>query len=170
MNRVVLAVGALVAAPLLIFLALSFRSNPNVIESPLLGTAAPAFELLDLDSGSRRLGDLKGKPVVLNFWASWCVPCVAENAVLADAARRYAGQVGFVGIVYQDDPVRIRMFQAQLGKWGPALMDPAGRTAIAYGVYGVPETFFIDRNGTIVHKITGAVDRASLERVLRDML
>ncbi len=164
MNRKVLIVGLLLITPLLVFLALSFRSDPRLIESPLIGKPAPSFTLTDLDGQVVGLEDLKGKPVVINFWATWCQPCIVEHPVLLAGARHYAGQVEFLGVIYQDKPELIRRFMRQRGAWGPALIDPEVEVAIAYGVYGAPETFFIDAQGIIIEKITGAVGPSALGR------
>ncbi|MEE8278577.1 MAG: redoxin domain-containing protein [Thermoanaerobaculia bacterium] len=170
MNRTVLLVGLLLITPLLIFLALSFRSDPTVIESPLIGKPAPSFTLEDLDGRVIGLEDLRGRPVVLNFWATWCQPCVVEHPVLLAGARHYAGQVEFLGVIYQDQPELIRGFFEQRGAWGPALIDPEVEVAIAYGVYGAPETFFIDADGIIVEKVTGLLDPTSLARIVDSLL
>jgi cytochrome c biogenesis protein CcmG/thiol:disulfide interchange protein DsbE len=170
MNRKVLVVGALVVVPLLVFLALSFRSDPRSIESPLIGKQAPDFALQDLDGNVHRLADLKGQPVVINFWATWCQPCIAEHPVLIEAARRYQGRVNFFGVIYNDDNDKIRRFIAQRGAWGPSLVDPDVAVAIAYGVYGAPETFFITADGTILEKVTGPVGPRQIVDLLERML
>jgi cytochrome c biogenesis protein CcmG/thiol:disulfide interchange protein DsbE len=170
MNRIVLLVGGLLVIPLMIFLALSFRSDPRVIDSPLIGKPAPTFELLDLNGDQVSLDSDSGQPVVLNFWATWCQPCIAEHPVLIAAARRYAGRVRFLGVVYQDDPDLIRAFVDRRGSWGPSLVDSKAEVAVAYGVYGAPETFFIDSNGVIIEKITGALGSRGLDDLLADLL
>jgi cytochrome c biogenesis protein CcmG/thiol:disulfide interchange protein DsbE len=170
MNRKVLLGGLLVSVPLLVFLALGFRSNPNEIESPLLGKPAPVFQLRDLDNQVVDLRRFAGRPVVLNFWATWCVPCVAEHGTFRMAASRYGERVTFLGVVYQDEAPAIRSFLQRYGSWGPTLLDPEVAVAIAYGVYGVPETFVIDPRGTIARKFTGEVDARELEAVLQSVL
>ena len=170
MNRTVLIVGALLVTPLLIFLALSFGSDPRSIDSPLVGKPAPDFTLADLDGEVVRLEALRGKPIVINFWATWCQPCLLEHPVLQQAARRYAGQVEFLGVVYQDDPALIRRFISSRGAWGPSLIDPEGDVAIAYGVYGAPETFFIRPDGVIEEKYTGPLQPRTLERLVTRVL
>ncbi len=170
MNARVLLVGALLTIPLVVFLALAFRSDPRQIDSPLIGRQAPGFVLADLDGERVELAALRGRPVVINFWATWCQPCIVEHPVLLASARRYADRAVFLGVVYQDDPGAIRDFIAARGAWGPALVDPESRVAIAYGVYGAPETFFIDAEGTVREKVTGALDPATIDRLLGRML
>ena len=126
--------------------------------------------MVDVEGNAVNLGDFAGRPVVLNFWATWCQPCVVEHPVLMEGARRYRGQVAFLGVVYQDDQDLIRRFMRARGGWGPALMDPGNRTAIAYGVYGAPETFFIARDGTITEKYTGALSGRKLIQTLDALL
>ena len=85
-------------------------------------------------------------------------------------ARRWQGEIHFLGVIFQDDPDLIAQFNADYGSWGPSLIDEGGRVAIAYGVYGPPETFFIDRDGTIVDKAIGAVSPDRLVEVAEGML
>ncbi len=170
MNRRVLVVGALIVVPLLTFLALSFGKDPRAIESPLLNTPAPGFALRDIDGQPISLAELRGRPVMINFWATWCQPCIVEHPVLQAAARRYEGRAHFIGIVYQDDPDLIRGFLARRGGWGQTLLDPDGETAIAYGVYGAPETYFIDAGGTVVRKVTGPMDAGFLSSIVEGLL
>jgi len=170
MNRKVLIIGSLVSLPLIAFLAVSFRFDPRAIDSPLVGRPAPEFVLADLEGNVVSSKSLAGKPVVLNFWATWCVPCMYEHPVFVQAARRYEGKVEFLGVIYQDEEQDIRRFLAQRGSWGPSLVDPDTRVAIAYGVYGVPETFFIDAEGVIVQKLAQAVTPGMLDRILGPLL
>lgn len=170
MNRTVLVVGALIVVPLLVFLAIGFRFDPRSIESPLIGKPAPEFELEDLDGQRVDLADLGGKPVVINFWATWCQPCVVEHPLLVQASRTYEGRAHFLGIVYQDEPNLIRRFVERRGAWGPSLLDPDSRVAITYGVYGAPETFILDADGTIVRKVTGMLDWDTLSGTLDSLL
>lgn len=169
-NRTALVLGLLFVAPLLVFLALSFRSDPRRIDSPLIGKEAPTFKLRDLDGQTVDLGELRGTPVVLNFWATWCQPCIVEHPVLVEGSRRYAGRVEFIGVIYQDEPALIRRFLQERGAWGASVIDPDGEVAIAYGVYGAPETFFIDREGRIAEKITGPVNPRLLDGLLTGLL
>jgi cytochrome c biogenesis protein CcmG/thiol:disulfide interchange protein DsbE len=170
-NRRALLIGVLLAVPLLAVLGYALEKlDPRVVESPLVGKEAPAFRLQSLDGEIFDLRALRGKPVVINFWSTWCPPCLEEHPLFTAAARRYAGRVLFLGVVYQDEPGKIRSFESRWGAWGPSLVDPDGEVAIAYGVFGPPETFFIDAEGTIVDKVIGAVRPDHLAAVLEEML
>jgi cytochrome c biogenesis protein CcmG/thiol:disulfide interchange protein DsbE len=166
MNRKVLLIGALLVLPLVAVLAVAFRFDPRTVDSPLVGKTAPDFSLRSLDGEVYRLSELAGQPVVVNFWSTWCPPCYQEHPVFLEYADRYEGQVQFLGVIYQDETDKIRRYLQQLGSWGPSLVDPEGKVAIAYGVYGPPETFFIDSQGVIREKVMGAVSA----RVMRDTL
>lgn len=170
MNRLVLVFGILIITPLLIFLALSFGKDPRAIDSPLVGKPAPNFALRGIDGEVVQLKDFRGQPVFLNFWATWCQPCIVEHPVLQAGAKRYEGRVQFLGVVYHDETDKIRRFLDQRGEWGPTLFDEDGTVAVAYGVYGAPETFFIDRDGIIVEKWTGNVQPDYLVRMLDGLL
>jgi cytochrome c biogenesis protein CcmG/thiol:disulfide interchange protein DsbE len=167
LNRKVLAVGLLGIAPLLAVLFANLGRNPHAVASPLVGKPAPVFSLPRAGEGAAvSLEGLRGRPVVLNFWATWCVPCLEEHPVLVRAARRLGEEVAFLGVVYQDQPAAVASFLAQHGSAYPSLLDEGGRTAIAYGVYGVPETYFLDASGVITDKRVGALDERLLARYL----
>ena len=159
MNRTVLIVGAVLTLPMLVFLAIGLQNDPRQIDSPLIGKKAPPFALMDLDGQRVSLEELRGRPVLLNFWATYCVPCVAEHGTFQAATRRLGDEVVFLGVIYHDETALIRRFLAQRGSWGRTLVDPEAQVAIAYGVYGVPETFLIDREGVIVDKTTAPLMR-----------
>ena len=161
-NRKVLIAGMVIAFPLLAVLVANLGRDPHTVRSPLVGQPAPPFSLLPVGGGSPvTLESLRGKPAVINFWATWCVPCFEEHAALTAAAKglRY---VRFLGIVYEDEEARTREFLGQRGSAYPSLMDADGRVAIAYGVFGVPETFFIDGKGRIVEKYVGPLQRSTI--------
>ena len=171
MNRTPLIVGAILGIPLLVFLALGLGHDPDVIESPLLGKAAPEFVLDSFEGERLDLRSLEGQPVVINFWASWCQPCVYEHPLLAAAAQKYEGQIRFVGIVPPEDHTEaVDRFTARLGAWGPTYHDRDGRVSIAYGVFKLPETYFLDSGGVITYKHAGPLDPASLRRALESIL
>jgi cytochrome c biogenesis protein CcmG/thiol:disulfide interchange protein DsbE len=158
------------AVPVLALLAYGFRTDPRAVPSPLVARPAPAFSLARLEGGGAlSLADLEGKVVVLNFWASWCYPaCYEEAPVLEATWRRWRDRgVVFVGVNMQDTDERAREFVRRFEYTFPNVVDRDGRTVIDYGVYGVPETFVIDREGRIATKIVGAVTPAGLEETLR---
>jgi cytochrome c biogenesis protein CcmG/thiol:disulfide interchange protein DsbE len=114
----------------------------------------------------------RGKPVVINFFASWCDPCVEEAPILKAGYATYAQQDGviFIGIVYQDSSQNALAFARQYGEPYAIGEDPKGLTAIAYGVTGIPETVFINRAGTVVSKYGGPLDSGSLARSIQSIL
>ena len=166
MNKGVLAIGLVVTAPLLAILVLNRDRRPLEIISPLIQKPAPSVVLQRMEDGAALpLESLRGRPVVVNFWASWCVPCVQEHASLTAGARQNT-DVAFVGVVYEDSPENAKAFLNQRGRSYPIYLDEGAKAAIAFGVYGVPETFFINAQGTIVAKHVGAVDDQSLQERL----
>lgn len=145
--------------PIVALLAFGLTRDPRAIDSPLPGRPAPDFALpvIENGTGTVSLADLRGDVVVLNFFASWCLECRYEHAVLAMAASQYAEQgVKFFGVLYNDTPEKGRAWIRQMGGQPyPALHDIGSRTAIDYGLYGVPETFIISRDGVVVRKKIG---------------
>jgi cytochrome c biogenesis protein CcmG/thiol:disulfide interchange protein DsbE len=137
--------------------AFGLSRESTAIQSPLLGEPAPDFSLRTIEDGRViRLSELRGEVVVLNFWASWCGPCREEHPNFVAAWERYRDRgVILIGIVFEDSPENARQFMAELGGDWRSVIDPGARTALAYGVYGIPETFFIDRAGVVRHKRIG---------------
>ena len=160
--------------PVLLLLAYGFKTNPREIPSPLLGRPAAAFALTTFAGSPVSLESLRGKVVLLNFWASWCVPaCYDEAPALERTWRDYKDKgVVVVGVDIQDQEEAARKFLAQFGHSFPNAPDPGGRVAVDYGVYGVPETFFIDRKGRVRFKQVGAltdeVARQHLDTLLKE--
>lgn len=155
-NVKILAIGLAIVLPLVILLASGFGNDPFSLPSVLVGREAPAFTLTDLDGETWSLEELQGKPVIINFWASWCGPCRLEHPLLLQASRAREDVV-FLGMLYSDTTENARRYLSRAGSAYPTLLDPDNHTAIDYGVAGVPETFFINRQGIIVHKHTGAL-------------
>ena len=147
-------------------LALSFRRDPHDIKTGTVGHPAPAFDLERLDgTGRLSLAQYEGKVVVVvvNFWASWCIPCKEENPALAAVYERYrTSDATLIGIVYQDTPEAARAYTERMGNTWPSVLDEGGRIAIAYGVFGIPETFFIGPDGVIAGRHIGPIDERTL--------
>lgn len=168
MAVVAIAVGAVFGSRL--------GKDPSLVDSPLIGKAAPAARLPALDGdGTVSLHQLRGKVLVVDFWASWCEVCRKEQPTLVAAANAYGPSgVVFLGIDYQDSHSPARSFLDQLGRGNPAyyryVTDPGSQAAVDFGVFGVPETFIIDRRGVIVAKITGRASPELLSRTLDDAL
>lgn len=162
-----LVIGLAIAVPLIWIFARGFSFDPRDVASPLIGRPAPTFSLERLDGGRVSLSDLRGQPLVINFFASWCVPCRQEHAELTMASRLLGDRARFLGVIYEDEPDAIRAWVRHQAY--PTLIDPGGRMAIAYGVYGVPETFFIGADGVIVDKVKGPVDLPRIRSLLDAM-
>jgi len=171
MNWKVLIGGAAVVVPLVTLLALGFGRDPKLRSEAVVGKTAPGFELEQVQGGRFDLEAYRGSPVVVNFWSTWCQPCKIEHPVLLQAAQSYGpAGVRFVAVVYQDEPEKVQRYITQNGSAWPTLLDPGGRTAISYGVAGVPETFFVDKEGTIVHKVAGPVSQQVMVETLEPLL
>lgn len=153
-------------------LGFGLSRDPTRVRSPLIGGVAPEFSLPMLQGpGSVRLADLRGQVVVVNFWASWCRECRIEHPELAAAWSRFRDQgVVFVGIPFQDSPSDSIAYAEELGGGWPLLSDPSSDTALAYGVYGVPETFFIDASGRVAAKQIGPVTYELLTELVTGLL
>jgi cytochrome c biogenesis protein CcmG/thiol:disulfide interchange protein DsbE len=145
------------AIPLAWVLFTGLGRDPSEIPSPLVGQPMPEFVLTTLDGVSLSSADLVGQPVVINFWASWCIPaCVDEHPVLLDTQYEHEDVVQLVGILYDDQPADAREFLVRYGDGGwPTVDDPTGAVALAYGVLGPPETFFVDATGIVRAKHYG---------------
>ena len=153
--------------PLIVFLGLALillariktSVDPSAIPSALLGKPVPAFELTALraaDHSPIDTGIFTGKVSVVNFWASWCLPCRQEHPLLMVMAKDTRFQI--IGINYKDKPEKAQKFLDELGDpYTIIATDPAGRTGIDFGVYGIPETFVVDSAGTIAFKWIGPI-------------
>jgi cytochrome c biogenesis protein CcmG, thiol:disulfide interchange protein DsbE len=168
-NRATLTVAALI--PVVSLLAYGMTLDPRALPSTMPGKPAPAFELTVMESMSAPDGPVSakleshgGEIVVLNFWASWCLSCRSEHAALSSVASMYQGTgVQFYGVLYNDTPPNAaRYIRDQGGQSYPTLLDPGSRTAIDYGLFGVPETFFIAPDGTVAYKHVGPVSERLL--------
>jgi cytochrome c biogenesis protein CcmG/thiol:disulfide interchange protein DsbE len=169
-NKTVLIIGVVIVAVIVFVLFAGLGKDPAIIDSPLIGKPAPPFALKAVGSGETiDLESLRGKPVILNFWATWCGPCYEEHPTLVANARALPN-VQFVGVVFNDEENKIMRFLAERGTAYPTLLDANGKTAIAYGVGGVPETYFINTAGTIVAKYAGPLSTEELQANLAKAL
>jgi cytochrome c biogenesis protein CcmG, thiol:disulfide interchange protein DsbE len=179
-RRAVLATAFTV--PLIALLAFGLTRDPKAINSPLPGRRAPDLALEVFAEGvgdSRqpagdtiRLSELRGQVVVLNFWGSWCYQCRLEHTALSAVAEEYVAKgVRFYGVLYNDSRSSARRWIEEMGGQSyPSIDDPRTRTAIDYGVYGAPETFFIGRDGVIASKFIGPITHGELRRRLDGLL
>ncbi len=152
-------------------MARGFGTNPHEVPFMLTGKVAPDFSIKRLDTGETvTLAQFKGQPVVLNFWASWCGPCKQEHPVLEWAARQFAGRVVFLGIVFEDSEENTKRFLKENGWSLTQLFDPKSTVAVDFGVAGVPETYFITREGNILGKYAAPLDQIMLGAKLADLL
>jgi cytochrome c biogenesis protein CcmG, thiol:disulfide interchange protein DsbE len=156
------------------FLAAGLKLNPREVPSPLIGKPAPAFALPRMGDPATviKREDLLGKVWVLNVWASWCAPCREEHPLVVAFAKRSGAQV--YGLNYKDQPAAAQSWLRQLGDpYVATLVDADGKAGIDWGVYGVPETFVIDKQGTIRYKhigpLTDEAIRTKLEPLLKEL-
>ena len=156
MTRFLLPVIIFVALAGILYVGVVHSPDKSTMQSALLGKPAPAFELPVLGDPSRKLShtDLAGKPWVLNVWGTWCVECRIEHPVLLDIARE--NRVTLVGLDWKDEEADALTWLQRLGNpYHVVVADVEGRTAIDFGVYGAPETFFIDANGHVQYRHVG---------------
>lgn len=159
--------------PLAVFLAMAvllfsgIGKDTKLVPSPLIGKPAPAFELTDLNSGQAfGPASLKGQPYILNVFASWCVSCRIEHPVLM--AYRAQGKLPVVGLNYKDTTEAAQRWLHQHGNpYNFVPFDETGRVGIDFGVYGSPETFFVDAAGVIRHKHVGPLTPELLDEWTR---
>jgi cytochrome c biogenesis protein CcmG, thiol:disulfide interchange protein DsbE len=156
---------------LVTFLAIGLTLNPREVPSPLIGKPAPAFELPLLHEPDKHFSqkDMLGRVWILNVWASWCPPCLIEHPIVSDLAR--SGLAPVVGLNYKDAREDALPWLSRNGDpYKISVQDAAGRIAIDYGVYGVPETYVIDRDGVIRFKHVGPLTPEVAERRIRPLL
>lgn len=165
MKRFLVPLGIFIV--LVVFLAIGLTRNPREVPSPLIDKPAPPFALTQLHEPSRQLSvaDLKGQVWLLNVWASWCVSCRQEHPLMVELAK--AGVVPIYGLNYKDKRDDALRWLEQFGNpYTLSVMDADGRVGIDYGVYGVPETYVIDKLGTIRYKQIGPVTPEVLKQTI----
>jgi thiol-disulfide isomerase/thioredoxin len=137
---------------------------------PQAGYLAPDFALESIQNQQIVLGDLRGQPLVINFWATWCPPCRAEMPHLDEASSKYEGQVRIIAIDQGESREQVEAFASEIGITFPLLVDEPSDVSRVYGVRALPTTFFVDKNGIIVEVFTGTLNRAILEDRIGKML
>jgi len=160
---IAVAVGVPVAL-LITVLATRQPAQTRIGDSPLVGKPAPDVEATTIDGEQFRLSDTRGRWVLVNFFATWCVPCRLEHGDLIQISQRRDAAV--VGVVYSDSVQAVKEFRAEEGGDWPMVDDPRGRVALDFGVAGVPESYLVDPEGTIVAKVLGGIRASDFERLL----
>ncbi len=174
-HSVVLKTGLLsfLTAPIVLFY-LALGKDPSHIPSAQIGKKALAFSLPRVDGkGEVRLLDYKNKWVVINFWASWCAACKQEHKLLVEAGKRFANhpRISMIGVNFRDSKKNALSFLKRYGIFPyPSGKDPRGRVGIDFGVYGLPETFFLSPDGKIVARHVGVLKNEILQRHLKTAL
>lgn len=162
--------GAVVAV-VVTLLATGLVNGPSVIASPLVGRAAPNFTLPQLNGPPLTLAKLRGQVVVINFWASWCTECHTEQAALDQTWHQFQDSgVVVVGVNFEDTTGGARDYVRTADVTYPVVEDTSSRTALAYGLRGVPETFVVNQSGRVVNLIIGPVDAGKLDSEINSML
>ena len=152
---------------LILFLAVGLRLDPHEVPSPLVNKAAPAFRVPQLEQPELQFAaeDLKGKVWLLNVWASWCVACRQEHPVLMEFARKQV--IPIVGLDYKDQRKdALGVLRRSGNPYDTIAFDGDGRVGIDYGVYGVPESYLIDKAGVIRYKHIGPITAEALEKTI----
>jgi cytochrome c biogenesis protein CcmG, thiol:disulfide interchange protein DsbE len=169
MIRYLLPLGIFVV--LVVFLGVGLGLNPTEVPSPLVGRPAPQFRLKELHDPNRELqpAELKGKVWILNVWASWCVSCRTEHPVLNAWSQRR--NLTLIGLNYKDRPEDALRWLESLGNpYTLSVIDGEGRAGLDWGVYGVPESFVVDKKGIIRYKHIGPISMDDVESVLTPLI
>lgn len=169
-TRIVAAVVAVAFLGLVVLLATREPVTGTVAGSPLLGRPAPEIKAETIGGETLRLAQLRGRFVLVNFFATWCPPCLREHDDLVRLSERHAelGDLQVVAVIFDDDPARVREFFAREGGDWPVLVDPKGQIALQFGVRGPPESYLVAPDGTVLTRIVGEVRDADIERILAE--
>lgn len=154
-----------------ILLAYGLKLDPRKIPSPLVGKPLPAFQLATLQDPAKAMtnADFKGQVVLYNVWASWCVACKQEHPLLMQIAQ--AEHAPLIGLNYKDQRAdALQTLQAEGNPYDLSLVDPDGRVGLDWGVYGVPETFVVDKNGVIRYKHIGPITPEAWDQTLLPLI
>ena len=158
----------LFAAVFIAVLAVGEPSTSRAAESPLVGRPAPAVSGTSIDGEQVSLTDFTGQWVLVNFFATWCIPCREEHDDLVRFSNRHrvTGDAVVVGVVFDDDLGAVEQFRREKGGDWPMLLDPEGAIAVEFGVAGVPESYLLAPDGTVVSKVVGGIFDSDLEELL----
>lgn len=166
-------IGPWIAGAVLVVLAafigvLATGGDDDGVRSTLIGRPAPGISGETIDDGTYDLADHRGEFVVVNYFATWCVPCIREHPELVEFEERHreTGDASVVSVVFDSRPQQVREFFAEYGGEWPVVLDPDGRTALEYGVTGVPESYLVAPDGTVLLKIEGGVTAEALDDLL----
>lgn len=168
MNWKILALSSLVTLPIIAVLAFSFGRDPHAVPFMMTGKEAPTFEIRHIGGGAAETvarlskSDLAGQPFIMNFWATWCVPCQLEHPVFEWADKEIGQRIKIFGVLYEDDEATAREFLKAHPSRIAHYFDARGRMGVDYGLSGVPETYFVDRYGRIQYKHEGPIDAQTL--------
>lgn len=165
------ALPLIVVLALCVLLAVGLKLDPREVPSPLIGKPAPAFSLplLEPEGQTLDVAALAGRPVLVNFFASWCAGCQVEHPLLMELARREGVEI--IGMDYKDEPDAARQWLRRHGNpYRRVAIDRAGKVGLDWGVYGVPETYVLGADGTILFKQIGPVTPQAWERDIRPLL
>lgn len=163
-------VTALMLVLVLLLALLRPAAGPNLQTEGLLGQKAPSFALTDLQGQQHQLSDYQGKTVLLNFWATWCQPCKNELPLLQKAQQQYKGQLVILGILFNEtDNDKAAQFVQQRSISYPQLKNSSSDVNIAYGITGIPASFFIDSAGRVQQVIKGELQAEQLQIVLKNL-
>jgi cytochrome c biogenesis protein CcmG, thiol:disulfide interchange protein DsbE len=166
----VIGIAFAVSVGFLILISRSFGKDPHAVPFMMIDKPAPQFVLKDLNSGQRvSLEQFKGRPLLINFWATWCGPCRQEHPVISWGFENFNDKVTFLGVVYEDTEESAKKFLVENPTGYPQMLDANGSMAVDYGVTGVPETYFVDKAGIIRGKWAQPIDPQRLQNCINEL-